>query len=824
MIRFSQTMTIVWISVAALSVFFFGIALVDLIGNGLGSLSAGFSRLFRKWLGPVHRIIPKFIHANTRKIKNMVGTMIIGASMVTTVIITANSIISGEVKGMRTFIGGDVTIFNPIVNENDIPSIRAIPGVAAATITSYLLMNTWNANKPITSYLVNKLGSCGGVHDNVMENINLMVIDVPSYLDVNDNDNSIFRLDSNLFETTSQFVHRLDTPYSIILQRELAGETGTSTGSTLPAELSGFQSLLSVVGTAKLLPGAGHMVMYDSPPDPGEMVSKTRTAIISRDTIESILAEFSGNIDIMIKNMSALSEIRKYTNESIPQEELGYTSGRVSKSSVTAALAGVSGIDKIAFRFSTFVPAAPNITIQYNASRVVNRQSNATVAKGGIVSLPNRLYTFDSTDEYGMTSDQGILDTHYWVDSIPMAAPGDPISRIRNGSVSDVMYAYDTRLVWDPGLLEYNSHDYFGDNSICVMNKYVTMYDSPSNQSWVYQINEGDVVTVHLNSTRSFNFTVVATVDTHAPYFFNNFTQQQGIVFNGKTLNYNFNTNGSNVANRSFYEIFDADANVFLTTYKQMFHMAQVMTGFPIGYDVDDLVNHAYVKVTDGFDPVVVAETIETELSAHVFNGDDYSAFAYKHYLIEKLGQIGILEVRKSPGYSDDEVIENLRTWYIAHGYEWRKGSVRTPSTMENIGYFGSVVDIFFTIVLFTLIISSIGLAATVYSSVQSRTRQYGVMKAIGFDDTTIHRMVFMESFMVSFIGAIFGIITAIVSTWMLFDGLSSSMFLPIYFEIPWLLVGTVIGFLVLVTIISSQIIASHVSRQTVAQNIRYRE
>ena len=238
--------------------------------------------------------------------------------------------------------------------------------------------------------------------------------------------------------------------------------------------------------------------------------------------------------------------------------------------------------------------------------------------------------------------------------------------------------------------------------------------------------------------------------------------------------------------------------------------------------NLSDLINHVYVKVTNGNNPATVVSALNAAFASHGLH--DHVAFDYKTWFINKLANVGVLQIRKDASFTDDQVIANVRAWYLARGYQWDAGSVRTPATMENIDFAGPVINIFFTIVMFSLIISTIGLAATVYSSVQSRTRSYGTMKAIGFDDTTVRRMVFMESFMVSFIGAIFGIISAIFSTWMIFDGLSSSMFMPIYFEVPWLLIGLVAAFLALVTIASSQIIAIAVSRRTVVESIRYRE
>jgi putative ABC transport system permease protein len=77
----------------------------------------------------------------------------------------------------------------------------------------------------------------------------------------------------------------------------------------------------------------------------------------------------------------------------------------------------------------------------------------------------------------------------------------------------------------------------------------------------------------------------------------------------------------------------------------------------------------------------------------------------------------------------------------------------------------GSARSLLLTVIGIALIISAFGIINTLLMSVNERTREFGMMKAIGASGLDIARMVMVETVFITFSGGIIGTLTAIVGS-----------------------------------------------------------
>jgi putative ABC transport system permease protein len=77
----------------------------------------------------------------------------------------------------------------------------------------------------------------------------------------------------------------------------------------------------------------------------------------------------------------------------------------------------------------------------------------------------------------------------------------------------------------------------------------------------------------------------------------------------------------------------------------------------------------------------------------------------------------------------------------------------------------GSARSLLLTVIAIALIISAFGIINTLLMSVNERTREFGVMKAIGASGLDIGKMVLAETVFITFSGGVIGTIAAVVGS-----------------------------------------------------------
>ena len=133
----------------------------------------------------------------------------------------------------------------------------------------------------------------------------------------------------------------------------------------------------------------------------------------------------------------------------------------------------------------------------------------------------------------------------------------------------------------------------------------------------------------------------------------------------------------------------------------------------------------------------------------------------------------------------------------------------------------GIVQVVLVGIAMISLIVGAIGILNSMYTSVLERTKDIGIMKAVGARNSDILKIFLIESGLMGFVGGIFGIILGIVVALIVGEIASNSGFLLlIKIEIPLLLFGLLFSFLV--GMISGTLPAYQASKLKPVDALRY--
>lgn len=155
-----------------------------------------------------------------------------------------------------------------------------------------------------------------------------------------------------------------------------------------------------------------------------------------------------------------------------------------------------------------------------------------------------------------------------------------------------------------------------------------------------------------------------------------------------------------------------------------------------------------------------------------------------------------------------------------------RDFAVLTPETAERLaGNVLSIIElVFMAIGLISLVVGAVGIMNSTYTSVLERTKQIGIMKAIGASDEAILSLFLIESGMIGLVGGFIGVLVGIllsaivgfVAGWAGYKGLFSFAALD-YFGLL-----AVLFFTFVVGIISGILPACQAARKSPMEALRY--
>ncbi len=164
------------------------------------------------------------------------------------------------------------------------------------------------------------------------------------------------------------------------------------------------------------------------------------------------------------------------------------------------------------------------------------------------------------------------------------------------------------------------------------------------------------------------------------------------------------------------------------------------------------------------------------------------------------------LLVVKKPGFDEEEVAENIKeklneTRKRQRGQDLPPYSVITSQkAMDMVGSIMAIIQVgIFAIAGFAILVGAIGIMNTMYTSVRERTKEIGIMKAIGAKTSDISSIFLIESGIMGLIGGIGGTILGIGSAKLIEIGFSSNaaFALTAYVSLPLIFFGLFFTFLV---------------------------
>jgi putative ABC transport system permease protein len=156
-------------------------------------------------------------------------------------------------------------------------------------------------------------------------------------------------------------------------------------------------------------------------------------------------------------------------------------------------------------------------------------------------------------------------------------------------------------------------------------------------------------------------------------------------------------------------------------------------------------------------------------------------------------------------------------------GLEVKSAASISRSEAISAGHLGPVVLILLGIALPLGVVGVIGLASTMSANILDRTREFGVMHAIGALPKAVRRIVVAEGVFLAITSCLVAVIPALALTSILGAGLGNLFFsAPLPFRLSMLAVGIWIALVILGAILATEAAATRASRLTVREALAY--
>jgi putative ABC transport system permease protein len=156
-------------------------------------------------------------------------------------------------------------------------------------------------------------------------------------------------------------------------------------------------------------------------------------------------------------------------------------------------------------------------------------------------------------------------------------------------------------------------------------------------------------------------------------------------------------------------------------------------------------------------------------------------------------------------------------------GLEVKSAASISRSEAISAGHLGPVILILLGIALPLGVVGGIGLASTMSANILDRTREFGVMHAIGARPKAVRRIVVAEGVFLALASCLVAVIPALALTAVLGAGLGNLfMSAPLPFRVSMLAVGIWTALVVLGAVLATDAAATRASRITVREALAY--
>ena len=177
-----------------------------------------------------------------------------------------------------------------------------------------------------------------------------------------------------------------------------------------------------------------------------------------------------------------------------------------------------------------------------------------------------------------------------------------------------------------------------------------------------------------------------------------------------------------------------------------------------------------------------------------------------------------IVFMRFADGVAFDEGEAAVRA--VAEGYpnaEVQTGSEVVADAEAQINQLLGLVN---GLLFLAIIIAVLGITNTLALSIIERTREIGLLRAVGMERRTVRRMIRWESVIISLFGALVGIVLGVILGWAVVRSLADDGLT--YFDIPWIQLITLVVLSGLVGVVAAIYPAWKASRLNILEAIAY--
>jgi len=199
-----------------------------------------------------------------------------------------------------------------------------------------------------------------------------------------------------------------------------------------------------------------------------------------------------------------------------------------------------------------------------------------------------------------------------------------------------------------------------------------------------------------------------------------------------------------------------------------------------------------------------------------------YEYVSRMNHLVNRAYSFRLVTDRHDRLYQDTKA-EELDTYLRAHGFKVRMAEAGRASLDTAVESLDTLVVFLLIMAILTAIVGSMGLTGTMGMNVLERTREIGIMRAIGADDRAVMRTVSAEGVFIGMISFGLAVILSIPFTYMLSTIVSLAVFqTPINVVFTYLGYAIWLGLVLFLSTIASILPARNAARLTIREVLAY--